>query len=54
MKGPKFVATANRIANREAGARHQRRKAEKLAKQQQLSIPAMKKVIRRNKQRNGK
>lgn len=48
VKGPNFMAMAKDIEGRKAGSRHQRRAAEKLAKK---SIPALKKIIRRNKQR---
>lgn len=45
------MAMAKDIAGRRSSARHQRRAAEKLAKK---SIPAMKKIIRRNNRRKGK
>lgn len=48
MSGPNFMAMAKDVAGRHASARHQRRAAEKLAKK---SVPALKKIIRRNKQR---
>lgn len=50
MSGPNFMAMAKEIANRHGSARHQRRKEKALARKT-ASIPAMKKIIRRNKQR---
>jgi len=41
-----FMAAAKDIENRRSSARHKRRAAEKKA-----SIPAMKKIIRRNRQK---
>jgi hypothetical protein len=49
MTGRGFISLAKEIAGRQASARHQRRAAEARAKKP--SIPAMKKIIRRNKQR---
>lgn len=51
MKGPNFMVMAGEIAKRHGSARHQRRAAEKLAGK---SVPALKKIIRRNKQRRVK
>lgn len=48
MKGPNFMAMAKDVEGRRSSARHLRRKEEKLARK---SIPAIKKIIRRNKQR---
>lgn len=44
-----FMKTVKAIEHRNAGSRHLRRKEEALARQK--SIPAIKKIIRRNKQR---
>lgn len=49
MSGIKFMAMAKAAEGRRSSARHQRRKEEALARQK--SIPAIKKIIRRNKQR---
>lgn len=53
MKGRKFMAMASDAAGRRSSARHQRRAAEVQARKEGagLSVPAMKKIIRRNKQR---
>lgn len=52
MKGPNPILLAQIAVNRKAGGRAQRRAAEALARVAgATSIPAMKKRIRRNKQR---
>lgn len=52
MKGPNPILLARIAVNRKAGGRAQRRAAEALARVAgATSIPAMKKRIRRNKQR---
>jgi hypothetical protein len=50
MRGPNFMAMANDVAGRRTSARHVRRAEEAIARKK-LSVPAMKKIIRRNKQR---
>lgn len=53
MSCPNFMALAKEIAKRKGSARHARRAAEAEARRlQKLSIPAMKKIIRRNRQKN--
>lgn len=51
-KGPNPFLLGDMLAKRKAGGRAQRRAAE--AMERKASIPALKKVIRRNKQRQKK
>lgn len=51
-RGPNFMALAGEVAKRRGSARHQRRAAEAEARAHAgKSVPAMKKIIRRNRQR---
>lgn len=49
MSKGNFISTAKQMEGRLQSARHLRRAEE--AKAKKLSVPAMKKIIRRNKQR---